>query len=388
MYRVSILLLLCITLIPLHTVAADKPARAVLMVIDGLHWQAPERLGLENIQKLAAQGSYIEQAWCIVPYHPFTGAWSEIHTCSMPNPILFAGTLFLKPDHPMIQHSFYEDGQTANVVNSLSYITMNRGFHFSMMVPPTTPDSIPVEEAIRLLREEDIRFLRLHLQNTGNAGNQCAETEEDVPWRHNIWGKGSPYVAAAHRADKLLGEFVAAVKQMGKWDNMLLVVTADHGQSPSGWHPLLPEDSWITPLMFIGPNVARGKTIPYAEHIDIVPTICDLMGVDAPNNGPGSGRIIEEVKSDITGSVGTRPRFQKELNEILKAHRKLTARMILLAEEYPILENAVLRLNREFYGLDRIMEWHETGSLTALIQHNRAILDRLQEALDESPAGK
>jgi len=367
---------------------AEKPERAVILIIDGLHWQAPERLGLRNFKELAAQGTSFRQVYCIAPYHPTTGAWASVHTCSIPNPVLAAGTLFLKPDHLMIQHVFYPDQKTAHVVNSLSYVTMDRGFSFSMMVPPTTPDSVPIREAIRLLKNEDIRFMRLHLQNTGNAGNQCAETEEDVPWRHDIWADGSPYIAAAHNADRLLGEFVNALKAMNKWDQTILVVTADHGQSNSGWHPLLPEDSWITPLVFVGPGVAKNRKIPYAEHIDIVPTVCSLMGVQPPNVGPGSGRVLEEVKAKQRLKKKQRPQYLKELNQVLKEYRLLSAEMIIHAKKNPVLENVALRAEREFYGLERILEWRELGSVLALIQQNRSVVGRMRKALGQIGAGQ
>ena len=87
-------------------------------------------------------------------------------------------------------------------------------------------------QALRhLLKKADVRFARLHLQGPGTAGSRCAKVTDDVPWRRDIWGQGSPYVAALRNADRLLGEFVAALQEMDKWDDTLLVVMADHGQA-------------------------------------------------------------------------------------------------------------------------------------------------------------
>jgi len=84
-----------------------KPKRAVLFIIDGLHWQAPDRLEMKNLKQLAEQGTYFRRAHLLPPYHPTTGDWARLHTCSIPNPVMLAGTLFVRSKQKLIQDSFF-----------------------------------------------------------------------------------------------------------------------------------------------------------------------------------------------------------------------------------------------------------------------------------------
>ena len=365
----------------------QKPTRTIIFIIDGLHWQAPERMGLKNIQTLSAKGTLIERTYLLMPYHPTTGEWKKLHDCSMPNPIMLAGTLFITPAHKLIQESFPTESKTAHVTNCTAYASLNRGFSLSMV--RNTTDAEAIDFAVRLLETEDIRFMLIHLQDPGTAGFQCGATKEAVPWKHNIWGKGSPYIAKTRQADRLLGFFVEKLKEIGKWNDTLLVVTGDHGQANTGWHPLLPEDSWITPTVFVGPNIARGRTIAYAEHTDIIPTICDFMGVAPPNKNPALGKILTEITRDAPQQKVKRPQLTREINNGLKEYMLLQAQMLLLAEEKdPWLENVLLLASRRFYSLDRFTEWHKAGSLENILKTNRRVIAEMKQALKESPASK
>lgn len=371
-----------------QTVTPDqvtKPARTILFYIDGLHWQAPQRLKLQNIQALAAQGTTVETAYQIIPWHPTTGTYGDLHTTSLPNPITLAGNLFLYPGHQMIQEQFLLSA-TAMAANSTAYASLTRGFR-SANIDRTTDAKI-IQWSLNRLKNEDIRFLRIQLQDTGTAGQQVANTQENVPWRRNIWGKDSPYIAKAREADRLLGTFVENLRQMGKWDDTLLIITAD-GQADTGWHPIMSTNSWLTPLIFVGPGVAQGRTIPYGENIDIAPTIANLMGVTPPNPGAGAGRILEEIKDGSpTPIVPTRQRV-KELNELIREYLLLQARMRLLALENPDLDNLLMKLENalitenQFYGIDRILEWREAGSIDNLIETNRKVVTEMKQALAE-----
>ncbi len=360
--------------------AAERPARAILFLIDGVHWQAPQRLNLTNMQALAKQGCYFKRAYCLAPDHPTTGAYGKVHTTSVPNPTLQSGTLFIRPDSRMIQECFWPEQLTAHVVNILAYRSLNGGFHFSVMLNGGT-DAESVDWALRILRKADVRFARFHLQDPGSAGTQSTKVTDDVPWRGNIWGEGSPYIEKLRKADELLGRFVDALKAMNKWDDTLLVVMPDHGQASQGWHPPMQEEGWMLPLIFVGPGVAKGRIFNYAETIDVAPTICDLMGVDPPTTGPGSGVVLEEVKADFRGDQPKRPQRVRTINEQIRDYRLLRSKLLVLAQNDAVAERAVVLAGRQFYGIDRIFDWHEVGPVERLIETNRQVLKDLRAAL-------
>ena len=82
-------------------------------------------------------------------------------------------------------------------------------------------------------------FMRIHLQTPGDEGTSVAiNTTPEQTYYRNIFGVGSPYVIAIEEADVLLGELISFLKKENKWDNTVLIITSDHGQSRIGWHPL------------------------------------------------------------------------------------------------------------------------------------------------------
>lgn len=356
---------------------AQTPARTILFVIDGLHYEAPQHLSMTNFLAVAEAGVYIEKAWLLMPYHPVTGPWDERFGCSMPNPIMLGGSLFIPDTHRLVQEMF-PSNRTAHVANSGAYRAVDRGSHFSVIA--NTNDEFTVETALNILRNEEIQYMRIHLQDTGTGGYYCYIEKGDVPWKYNIWGEGSPYVENAKHADVLLGQFVQGLKDMGKWEDTLFVLTSDHGQAACGWHPLLPEESWVTPLVFHGPGIRSGFTYTDAEHTDIIPTICHVMGVPVPNDNPGKGRVLYEV---MTGAEPDRlltddQNVTREINLSLKQQMLLHAHLMLQAEKHPWVENRLLLTHRRLYHLDRFLEWPKAGTLDKLLKANMDVVEELQ----------
>lgn len=364
---------------------AQAPERVILFHIDALHPDAPRRLGLRNILDLAERGTSVAEAITITPWHPTTGPYGKTHTTSLANPVTLAGTLFLRPGQKMLQHCFYPDRLTAHIANSTAYESLNPGFHY-VALDRTNSDADVVRLALDLLERKDVRFMRVLLQELNNrASYLVATTTEPVPWRRNIWARGSPYIEKAREADRLLGEFLAGLERLGKREGTLLVLVSD-GQADAGWHPVLSEESWRIPLVFVGPGIARGRVIPYAESIDIAPTICHLAGAPPPNPGPGAGRVLREILEDEPVPPEPRRRRLLALNTLIKEHLVLRARMRVAAAEDPCADIALMQAENayatkyQFFGLERIMEWHEAGSIDDMIRINGAALDFLRDA--------
>jgi arylsulfatase A-like enzyme len=142
----------------------------------------------------------------------------------------------------------------------VAYSSLIRWFHFSLTLPKDS-DAELVEKAIQLIENEDPAFFRIHLQTPGNEGRYLSYTTPEKPWFRNIWGPGSPYVQAIEQADVLLGRLIESLKKSGKWDETLLVVSSDQGQSRIGWHPVADEDSWTCPLLLTGPKIPKTKKV-------------------------------------------------------------------------------------------------------------------------------
>lgn len=358
---------------------AVAPARTLLLIIDGLHSDAPERLALTNFLSLSSQGTRVTKTVLLAPAHPRTGAWAAVHTCSIPNPILLAGTLFLAPGHPMIQNAFAPGQTTLHITNGRLYESLKRGFTSYQVV--TGDDATAVQAALAHARSSDWSFLCVHLQDTGKAGYRCGRTRKDMSGRRDIWAEGSPYVATAREADRLLGDMLQALRDRGELDSTLIVVTSDHGQASTGGHPTLSPEGWNAPLVFAGPGVARGRVIAQAEQIDIVPTICALMNVTPPNPGPAAGRVIAGVRANSEVPPAGPDPLTLRLNTGIREFRLLAAQALALMPTQPQTALWIEEAEAAFYGLDRILDWPRLGSPEAILQANQGAIDDLKAIL-------
>jgi len=271
---------------------------------------------------------------------------------------------------------------------------------------PGDSDENVIKYALRLLRDEDIRFMRLHLQKLNTKGYMLSFeynpsnpnqkwTDKSAPYFRNIWGKGSPYIKQLMIADSLVGVFITELKKMDKWENTLLFVTGDNGHSDTGWHPFLDEDAWACPLIIIGPGVAKGRKLEYAEHTDIMPTICNFMGLSIPNPGEGSGRVLNEILDYYNETTKeANPKYLLKFNKQIKQYNVLKSKLILASQKDSFLGEILTGLENKyltpepFYGVDRYLEWSSAGSVQHLIEANQKVLDKMQKALDESPINK
>lgn len=359
----------------LDAAAEDTPERVVLVVIDGLHVEAPDRLGLRTLAMLSKQGTSIRKVTGIMPYHPAHGDYAEVHTCSFPNPMMMAGTIFLSADQKMLQHSFEH---SAFVANSRSYQSITDGYE--IVVQRVVPDAVAVDYAIAILREHDMGFVRIHLQDTGNGGSETLEAGPEAAYRHDIWHEDSPYVSAAVEADRQVGRLIGALERLGRWESTLFIVTADHGQTRSGWHPSLPEESWTFPAVLHGPGIRKDHVLASADQTDIVPTIAHVMNVELPNSDGGSGRVVFGALAAGRGQADE-PSKLRELNGVLARYALADARMLLLSQEHPFLNSEAMGAANRFYGYQRVMEWSDLGSIDALVRHNEAVVSDMEASL-------
>lgn len=355
-----------------------KPERVILVIIDGLHVEAPVKLNMSNFLGLAKQGFLIRNTTAIMPGHPVHGEYANIHTSSFPNPVMMTGTIFLKPGQKMLQQSFEN---AAFIANDLSYTSITDGYEF--IIQKKRPDEFAIDKAIELLTHNNINFMRIHLQNTGDAGNRSYTVSENQPFKHNIWYEDSPYVHAVKNSDKLLNRLITELKKLGQWEETLLVITSDHGQTETGWHPLLAEESWLHPTLFHGPGIRQNETIEWADQIDIIPTIADIMQVPVPNEDGGSGKVLRNVQYSRKNSDIVSSSKLFEFNKILARYILAEAELLLNAVKYPFLNSYTMITERNFYGLERILEWDEMETIKSLTEHNRKIILEMEKKLNE-----
>lgn len=99
------------------------------------------------------------------------------------------------------------------------------------------------------------------------------------------------YYACISSIDHHIGRVVQTLKMLGEFDNTIVVFSSDHGLS-IGSHGLfgkqnLYEHSMGSPLIFSGPGIEQGDSDGFAYLFDILPTVCELTGVESPEGIDG-----------------------------------------------------------------------------------------------------
>lgn len=363
---------------------AGEPKHAVLFVIDGLSYKVWDKLRIPTLRSLAGDGALIEKDYLPPPADPRKGAYAELHSCSIPNPILMSGTVFITKETGYIQHCFPASEGTAFVANTTAYTTLGPGYTFSYQ--QESPDDESVRWALMLMRSARPRFMRVHLQSAGSAGFECMMTKKDVDWRCDIWAKDSPYRIATERADSLLKVFLDGLNTLGILEKTVIIVVGDHGQDDGGWHTVQSPDAAITTLVLSGPSVKRGIRIPYAEHIDVVPTICMLMGVKPP--ATSQGRVIAEALAKFDGTVEPRAYRVRELNEQLLEYQTYQSEISQAVKRLPSPRRGSFNyrldlIRQNFYDIYRFSDWPFFKTFEELLANNRIELRRLHDLLEE-----
>jgi predicted AlkP superfamily pyrophosphatase or phosphodiesterase len=284
--------------------SADPPTtpyeHVILIVIDGVRPDILVGADTPNIDDLAASGSFTWNAWTVTPSVTlsaipsiFTGATPEVHGVTDWHGEIHAET---------IVEVFEEAGLPCAIVGedqilggySATYCT---GFY-------SDPD--PVEHfmsiAIDLLWENDFYFIAIYDPVPDHMGHS--------------YGSSSPeYRKAIEDVDYHIGRLVENLKELGVYENTLIVITTDHGMTGTShgygyetdmrifsvWHgPRVKQGYEMENSIYISASGTYDETYVAHRIIDIAPTIAELVGVRPPENAEGEviRQIFEEVKAE------------------------------------------------------------------------------------------
>jgi hypothetical protein len=138
----------------------------------------------------------------------------------------------------------------------------------------------------------------------------------------------SRYYNAAHYVDKQLGRVIAALKRAGIYDDMLIVLTADHGEGLSPGlqgHGLVGETTKRIPILFKAPELPPQRSSQPISQRDILPTLAELLKIELPA-GSTRGRAVDRGAAPAvltlapSGRLGhlTTPGYTVELRLLFK----------------------------------------------------------------------
>jgi arylsulfatase A-like enzyme len=143
-------------------------------------------------------------------------------------------------------------------------------------------------------------------------------------------GNKRRYLAALREADEQVGLLVDFLRAEGLADSTLVVVVGDHGESfddhgQFGHGGSLYESAVQVPLVLINPSLSPQRSFDrLASHIDLAPTIVDLIGLPARGEWDGSSLFRPRRESPV---IFTTPYIDLQVGYRL-GDRKAVARLL------------------------------------------------------------
>lgn len=104
------------------------------------------------------------------------------------------------------------------------------------------------------------------------------------------------YDACIKFVDNEIGRILTTLKDENIFDNTIILVTSDHGESLLEHgiyfdHHGLYDETIIVPLIVKFPKIAHKRIAPFIQHIDIVPSILDYLNFSCNENFDGKSFI-------------------------------------------------------------------------------------------------
>lgn len=248
-------------------------------VIGKMHFNRPAAPGLHGFDYMVTERELTQQWNRSVKPRPIP---PEIRTKPQWRPFQDPARIWLNAEK--LPFARYEDEMKAafQVKLAESFLEEHKDKQFALWVSfhePHSPYDFPVEDRARI----DARRFTPPRVGPEDAW-QVPKIFRDLSTEEKQGIIASYYTSAAY-LDRNLGRVLDKLKQLGLDDNTLVVYTADHGYSLGhhgrfekhcGYDPAL-----RVPLLLRMPGrVRKGVVRDFTEHIDLAPTVLDLLGAD------------------------------------------------------------------------------------------------------------
>jgi arylsulfatase A-like enzyme/Flp pilus assembly protein TadD len=294
--------LLLALLLALPAVASPAPARrpnVLLVTIDTLR---PDRLSCysqrylqtPNIDRVAAGGVVFTRAFAHSPMTLPSHANILLGTTPLQHGVHDNGIFRVPENLPnlatYLKQSGYATGAVVGAFPLDSRFGLDRGFDLYDDYYGAGPfienqfverkaDAV-VDNALAWLRgTAEPWFLWVHLFDP----HQPYEPPEPYATKF----KDDPYSGESAYVDSALARLFGHLGDSGGADSTVVVITGDHGQAlgehGEATHGYFAYNSalWV-PLIVAGPGVKPGRVDQNVCHVDIFPTVCDLVGLPKP----------------------------------------------------------------------------------------------------------
>jgi arylsulfatase A-like enzyme/Flp pilus assembly protein TadD len=310
--------------------AAAADTNLLLITVDTLR---PDRLGCYSqqfvrtaeIDSLAARGALFERAFA---HNPMTlPSHTNIHLGLLPTvhgvsensrSVVTSGFTTLAE---VLKEKGYETGAFISAFPLDSRFGLDQGFDVYDDAYGATPDANlnyserPAEKTVAAARawlagRKGKWFCWVHLWDPH------APYIPPEPFKTKY--AADPYSGEVAYVDQELGKILADGKAGGWLDRTVIVLTGDHGEGlgehGEAYHGYFAYNTTIhIPLLMAGPGIKPSRIKEAVGHIDIFPTVCDLLNI-----APPAGLQGESLAPALAGkSIPARPIYIESLEPYL-----------------------------------------------------------------------
>ncbi|MBI1293622.1 sulfatase-like hydrolase/transferase [bacterium] len=277
-----------------------------------------------NLQRLAEDGVLFRQAFCAAPTcSPSRAALLTGQSAHSSGMLGLAHRGFSLNDYSQhLIHTLHAVGYTS-VLGGMQHVAAHaETIGYQQILTTLSSQVADVSPAVKGFLAGspmqpfflDVGFFETHREfpdSTPEDDARYTQPAPGLPDTADTRADMAAYHASARILDDGVGTVLAALDEHGLADNTLIISTTDHGIAFPGHKCNLTDRGIGVSLILRGPGDLRGGKVidGMVSHIDIFPSICDLLGIERPSWLQGEsilpliGGEVDEVNEAIFAEV-------------------------------------------------------------------------------------
>ena len=286
-----------------------------------------------NIQRLAEGGVLFRQAFCANPTCSpsraslLTGKWA--HSCGM---LGLVNRGFSMSDYSQhIVHTLRDGAGYHSVLGGLQHVAKDPAqIGYDRILDGERGPEQVVSRTVDFLKDApaqpfflDTGFFVTHREFPEPGPDEdpryCLPPAPMPDTPENRYDMAA-YKASARILDDSIGAILDALDENGLAENTLVICTTDHGIAFPGMKCNLTDHGIGVMLIMRGPGGFTGGKVCDAmvSHIDVLPTICDLLDIAAPEGVQGSSMMplirgeVESIHEEIFAEVNYHAAYEPQ----------------------------------------------------------------------------
>ena len=275
---------------------AWKAQHVVFIGLDGWGSYSVEKADMPNVKQLMKEGSYTLQKRTVLPSSSavnwasmFMGAGPELHGYTRwgsQTPDLPARELNRNGMFPNIFNLLKEAAPEAEIGaiyewDGIKYLVDTLSLNYYHNVPNDNKLNTELTRfAVKYVKEKKPTLAAFIYDSPDDVGHTDGH---DTPG----------YYAKLKELDDQIGEIINAMKEIGMYDNSVIIVTSDHGGIDKG-HGGITMMEMETPFIIAGKGIQQGGEFQESMmQFDVAPTIADIFHLGPPQ--VWVGRSMKQV---------------------------------------------------------------------------------------------